>query len=411
MMPSSLSGFDEARYESAVSYISRLSRLFSSSDQAYIVYRFVEKLFCATTGAEDLASRDISFDAKRNSTGMGIKTFVANARTTIKREKVAEFTRDASSGAFASLPHENLARRVSELRNARVSSDAAEIGVKMEASLYHCLIRIPGAAFVHEEPYELIDLNGIRPITVSGAELDRFPAKTEGTVYFSDGKSYYQFLTAKNTLVKSFDLGSGYSSKSFATPIDDAIWEQVIGAPFFDTKQRDPDEVDGLEEGFGQDVAVLPLYSTRSRELKEVQESSAINMWLADGRPRKFGEAYISIPKAVHDKRPGFFPPRDSKFRLILPDGEVVSAKVCQQGDKALMSDPNDSLCRWLFKMIDGSEEEAKKRLIEGRGYTYEDLLEIGKDAVLITKDRATGDFGLSTAKIGAYEKFVGEAS
>jgi hypothetical protein len=61
--------------------------------------------------------------------------------------------------------------------------------------------------------------------------------------------------------------------------------------------------------------------------------------------------------------------------------------------------------------MIDGSEEEAKKRLIEGRGYTYEDLLEIGKDAVLITKDRATGDFGLSTAKIGAYEKFVGEAS
>lgn len=410
-MNRSLSGFDLAKYEPAVAYISRLSRLFSSSDQAYIVYRFVEKLFCATAGAEDIASSDISFDAKRQSSGFGIKTFLANSKNSRSSEKVAEFTRDAANGEFASLPHENLAHRVSELRNKRLASNAAEIGVQMSASIYHCLVRIPGAAFVHEEPYDLISLEDIRPITVSGKELDKFPSKTEGTVYFSDGKNSYKFLTAKNTLFKTFDLGSGYSSKMLSTPIDDTIWEQVIGAPFVDLQVGNPAPLEDSEEGFGQNVVVLPLYSTRSSVIKKVQESAAINLWLADGRPRKFGEAYISIPQAVHRTRPGFFPPRDSKFRLILPDGEVVSAKVCQENDKALMSDPNDALCRWLFKVIDGSEELAKKRLAEGKGYTYEDLLEIGKDSVLVRKNLETGDYHLSSAKVGTYERFLGEAT
>lgn len=406
-MTNSLSGFDFEAYSKAVAYISRLSRLYSTSDQAYVVYRFAEKLFCATTGAEDLSARDISFDAKLHNLGIGIKTFIAPGEKVSKREKVAEFTRDASRGTFVGLDHESLAVKISELRNARIMSDAAEIGVPATGGIYHCLVRLPGRALVHEEPYEQIKIDQIVPLDKGGKEIPHFSQQNSGTVYFSDGVSAYQFLTAKNTLVKSFDLGKAYSSPLIPTPIQDDIWGEVLGnlgkenGAAEDTESEQEFEMDDI------DYVVLPLYSTAKKSTRVVAEKSGINQWNAGGRERSFGEAYIPVPMDVHRLRPGFFPPRDVKFNLRLPNGETVTAKLCQENSKALMSDPNNKLCRWLFTMIDGSWEGARERFPAARPYSYEDLSKIGKDSVLIRWNSDLDAYTLESAPLGAYEAFL----
>ena len=409
----SLSGFDQRAYESAIAFISRTTRLYSSSEHAYIVYRFVEKLFCATTGAEDHSARDISFDAKLGEQGFGIKTFVASSPHVTKREKVAEFTRDASNGNLTGLRHESLALRVSELRNARVSSDASEIGVDISKSAYHCLVRLPGFAIVHEEPYRLIDVKNIYPLSVNGAPLDKFENRTEGTVYFSDGINSYQYMTAKNTLSKSFDLASFFVSPHLSTPIDENIWRDVFVDWSLETLPSDNkeaergvrSETEGAE--LEPEYIILPLYSTRSGAAKQVPSASGINQWNAAGRERSFGEAYIPIPAEVRRVRPDFFPGRDTKFPLLLPNGKIVSAKTCQADGKALMSAPNINLCQWLFSTIDGTWDAATRRFESRSPYTYQDLTRINKDSVKITRDRVRGCYVLESAPVGSFEDFI----
>jgi hypothetical protein len=143
-----------------------------------------------------------------------------------------------------------------------------------------------------------------------------------------------------------------------------------------------------------------------------VKEKSGINQWNAGGRKRKFGEAYIPIPQAIHKAYPKFFPPKDVKFNLLLPNGLVISAKVCQENNKALMSDPNTDLCEWLFTIIDKKLEIAQNRFVEVRTYTYDDLQKVGKDSVRITKiENQLNTYKLESCNLGSYEEFIGSDS
>ena len=60
----------------------------------------------------------------------------------------------------------------------------------------------------------------------------------------------------------------------------------------------------------------------------------------------------IPIPIEIHKRFPTFFPPRDQKFNLKVPTDEVLSAKVCQENSKALMTDPNKALSDWLLRKV-----------------------------------------------------------
>lgn len=63
-------------------------------------------------------------------------------------------------------------------------------------------------------------------------------------------------------------------------------------------------------------------------------------------------EVYIPVPKAIHKSCPEFFPARDCPFELVLPNGDSLSAKICQQGGKALMSSPNSALGEWILRKV-----------------------------------------------------------
>ena len=391
--------FDFDEYKKLLQAVGSMSGLFSDNDSPYIDSRFVEKLYIYSSKARDLTREDKSFDAIiKDDIGVGIKTFTTSSLKSSKSEKVAEFAKDATSGAFINLNLEEIAYKSSVLRNKRVQSDANEYGVDLEKSIYHCLIRTPGLAMVHEEPYPLININSIKPTDKQGKLINKF--KKTGHSYFTDGSANYSYNISKNVLFKRFDLMKFDNSPHIKIKIYNDIFSRILNWMKTDltvTKQKQK----------VKKFVVLPLYGYKNGN-KFLFPGSGLNQWNAGGRKRKFGEAYISVPAIIHKKFPGFFPKKDQKFKLVLPNNKKISAKICQQNDKALMSDPNEDLCDWLYTMIDGSLTNSKKRQKTKNIFTYSDLSSIGKDSVKITKISAK-QFHLSTMPIDSYEEFIND--
>ena len=76
-------------YFQLLELMARLSNLFSDNTIPYLNYRVTENLFCKYFDAENLSRTDTAYDAKKDSFGVGIKTFQLNNDSSV--EKVAEF--------------------------------------------------------------------------------------------------------------------------------------------------------------------------------------------------------------------------------------------------------------------------------------------------------------------------------
>ena len=156
----------------------------------------------------------------------------------------------------------------------------------------------------------------------------------------------------------------------------------------------------------GVDYVVLPLYSTRGKTAV-VPQKSGLNQWNAAGRRRDENEVYIPVPKSLNNNYPNFFPGHEVSFVLILPTGEELSAKICQAGDKALMSNPNSALGKWILRTVLQKQP--------GELVTMDDLVRFGIDSVLIEKTHTQDNTGQEKYKISfttsdyeSYEDFIG---
>jgi len=360
-------------YERLLKAVGSLSKLFSEAPEPYIAYRAAENLFCKAFEAENLSRSDASADASKNKIGFGIKTFLHKNGKSF--EKVAEFNSDHS--LFRALGTEEKIKKIAELRNERIETTKRIFG--LEQIIYHCITRQVGKILVYETPAPLIKIDEIKDLKANG-----------NTIQFSDSSAEYSFNVAKSTLYKRF-----------ITP-ENVLLEvpvRILEDPF--------DEIEKLITEAGlifapikvQPHVFLPLYSTRGGD-KKVPEKSGLNQWNASGRPRDPNEIYIPIPAWLHRKFPNFFPPRDQAFELTLPDRATMSAKVCQDNSKALMSNPNSALGKWLLRDV--------LNLPEREMLTYDKLQAIGLDTVVIYKtDNETYDIDFT--RIGSYEKFLNE--
>lgn len=81
-----------------------------------------------------------------------------------------------------------------------------------------------------------------------------------------------------------------------------------------------------------------------------------------------------------------FFSPRDISFKLHLPDNTILSAKLCQDGAKALMSNPNKDLGKWLIRKV--------LHIPIGKIVKYKDLIIAGFDSVIVYKN-SDADFAI----------------
>jgi len=331
--------------------MSSISSLFSESNTPYIDYRIVENLFCRCFNAENLSRSCIAIDARIGPIGVGIKTFVDTPF-----QKIAEFDKKREYTDTGDVIED--ACRVSELRNERL--DFSKDAYAIDDFIYHYVVRRPNRLSIHECSMDYIDLDSIKVTKQTGKGFD-----------FTDGKNRFRFSRSKSTILESFslehslyDFGVDFVEDPMRAIVEVYEGEFTIGEPSSQSIVQKP-------------TIVLPLFSTRGGV--HVPEKSGLNQWNAGGRRRDFDEIYIPYQKEDRDRIPGFFPARDTPFDLELPSGETISAKVCQDQGKAIMSNPNKELGRWLLRDV--------LHLDEGQLVTMDMLDSLGVNAVMFTKE------------------------
>jgi hypothetical protein len=363
-------------YTRMLATVGSLSRLFSDSDAPYLAYRAVENLFCRSFNANNLSRSDTSVDATKNNSGIGIKTFLHKNGQSF--QKIAEFNREMD--LFRDLPGEEKVRRISELRNERIFF--TQRNYNLQNMLYHCVTRSANRLLVSECPMDPINLNKIR-----------YKNTVRNGVQFEDDTNVYSFNISKSTLFKQFDAGDPLLNIGVVIIPDpfDAL-ERLLDEPGVRTVLAPAEPIESI---------YLPLYAG-SYGKKLVPEKSGLNQWNAAGRPRDPNEIYIHVPSVIHERFPGFFPDRDTPFSLILPNKSVLNAKICQENSKALMSNPNVALGKWLLRNV--------LNLKELELLTYEHLETLGVDSVAVYKESEL-HYSIDFTAIGTYEEFMQGAS
>ena len=355
-------------YKELLKVIGSLSRLFSEENTPYLNYRIAENIFCRSFKAQNLARKDSSYDATLDRIGIGLKTFSLKSNNSL--EKIAEF--NSISSDLRKLKGKKLAIEVAKARNERINSALRLYNVKQ--SIYHCIGRREELFEVFENDYLKVDLDSVKILRSTNSNI----------VKFEDQYYEYSFNISKSTLFKRFTVNE--SSK---------IEVKIVDDPFellFNLKEEffKKDLIDSY------DYVVLPMYSTQSKN-REVAEKSGLNQWNAEGRQRDYGEVYIPIPAKVRNLYSGFFPPRDEPFKLKIPTGEVFEAKVCQENSKALMTNPNKALSKWLLRTVLDLEE--------GELATRKHLDYLGFDSVKIVKKDT--HYEIDIMPNWSYEEFI----
>lgn len=386
---------EKSEYKKMLLTIGSLSNLFSESDCPYLAYRAHENIFCKYLNADNLARTDCSADAKKDNVGIGLKTWTGN-----DDQKVAEFGKLKKN--YADLTGLDLVKKISEYRNNRIRTTMNVHGISK--MIYHVVKRVPNKLLIMECNFDLIDIENIELIPEKG---------NDNNTYFSDGKHTYHFSISKNTLYMIFD----------DLILLDSVDVEIIDDPYTTLlKTMLSSKVSRVETDYvltsgemmntvkvnkTKEMLCLPLYSRRKNGDKFVAEKSGLNQWNAGGRARNVDELYIPYQAVDRNRNISFFPPRDTPFTLRLPNGENISAKVCQEADrnnpligKAIMSNPNKILGKWLLRDV--------FELPENTIVTYEILEQFGVDSVVFTKNSEL-DYSIDFSRIGTYEKFYGE--
>lgn len=336
-------------YESLLITIGALSNLFSESKTPYLDYRVVENIFCKAFNAKNLARFDCSADAQKGNIGIGIKTFLHNN----KSQKVAEFN-EYSREILSKTPEEQVLL-VSNLRNDRINFTKRTYNI--DEMIYHLVTRDDSKFYLVETPMDTIDINKIQILD-----------KNSKSVKFKDEKNEYSFLYSKNTLFKKFDLNNSL----LEIPVN------IIEDPYTFLKNTLYEKIGELRKDEKvKESVILPLYSEKNGE-RIVFEKSGLNQWNAGGRKRDINEVYVPIKASFYKENPNFFPDRETPFNVELPNGKIISMKICQENGKALMSNPNKVFGEWILRDV--------LALKEGEILTYEKLKSLGIDSILITK-------------------------
>lgn len=360
----------QSKYIEYLKLTGSLSRLFSDSLAPYLYYRAAENIFCLGFKAENLSRSDISIDSKKGKIGFGLKTFLHGNGKTF--QKVAEF--NAVREEYANKSDKEIVDFISLTRNKRL--DICLEGYGVDSLIYHCLTRSDNLISVYEFPMDKVQIDSIKKII-----------RNKNTIQFEDGINEYSFNLSKSTLYKRFICKDSLED----------IKVDILENPFEVLANLNKSETSILKEVSIYPFIYLPLYAPSSQDL-EPAIASGINQWNAGGRDRNQDELYIPVPSWIHKKFEGFFPNNnDDKFELELPDGQILNAKMCQDGQKGLMSNPNKALGKWVLRDV---LKVPIGTLVDRK---YLDM--IGIDSVIVFKLDDT-KYKIDFASSGKFEEF-----
>lgn len=421
-------------YKGMLKIIGSLSRIFSESDVPYLYYRAHENIFAKYFGLVNNSRSDDSADAysSEEKVGIGLKTWVGP-----NNQKVAEFGK--LHPKYKDLKGIELINKIAGYRNERIRVTKNAYG--LDTMLYHIVKRISKAMIIYEAAFDPIDILNIKLDPERG---------NDNSIYFTDGKHTYHFSLSKNTLYMNFDDMvelDRFSVEIIADPyevLSELLLKDIPSGTAKASTDNSPEvspkkhKTSYSQPVTPKDVAeavytsvpkknqlCLRLYATKPDGTKYVPDKSGLNQWNAGGRARDANEVYIPYLADDRARSDGFFPPRDKPFGLMLPNGEWISAKVCQgayprmpdaeyalltkeekaiedkkrQTGKAIMSNPNLKLGKWLLRDV---FELKPKTLV-----TYDMLRVFNIDSVMFTK-LSDNKFTVDFCVLGTYEKTYG---
>lgn len=362
----------QEKYKQLLKNFGSLSNLFSDSVSPYLPYRAHENIFCRSFEAENLARKDCTADAKKEKVGLGLKTWVGS-----DNQKVAEFNKQKPD--YTGLEGLELIKKIAEFRNERIRVTKNLYAI--ENMFYHVVKRVPHAMQVLECSLDEIDIPSIKLLS---------EGNTKTNPYFTDGKHTYHFLVSKSTLYMSFNdmqLIDDFEVDILDDPY--TLLETMFSTPtaqptsailnLFKEEQKDSLRLKLYSVGTEKQLHGAKGYPIENTEkLAYVPLKSGINQWNAGGRKRDEDELYIPYPAEAKAEKPDFFPKPDTIFTIVLPNGIELDAKVCQDGGKAIMSNPNKALGHWLLRDV---FEVAPRTVL-----TYGDLQKYGIDSVIFKK-------------------------
>lgn len=387
---------NQENYKNMLKIVGSLSNLFSDSESPSLYYRAHENIFCRYFEAENTSRKDNSADAVKDGLGIGLKTWVYS-----NNQKVAEFGK--LKPRYENLTGLNLVTEIAKYRNERIRVTMNMH--KLSNMIYHVVKRVPNEMQILETSFDFIDIENIQIIPNKG---------NQNNIYFTDGKRIYHFSTSKNTLYMLFndmELLDSFRVDFLDDPY--TLLEDFYKNSLATTTQKSTPKKEKL---------CLRLYKQQKDGTKQVPAKSGLNQWNAKGRPRNVNELYIPYPSIDRHRNPDFFPPRDTPFVLVLPDGTEISAKVCQGASaklstekynklsdeekairdkkalegKAIMSNPNNVLGKWLLRDV---LEIPEKQIV-----TYEMLEVFNIDSVMFTK-LEDNRYSIDFCELGTYEK------
>ena len=369
-------------YAEMLEAMGALSNLFADTPTPYLNYRATENILCRALHARNLSRSDCSVDAIKGKVGIGIKTFLnGNGRT---NQKIAEFNK--STHLYIGKEPKDIVEVIAMLRNERIQSTKRIYNIS--SMIYHCIVREPGKIQVFECNMDKIKIDSIKNIK-----------SKKNIITFEDGINEYSFNLSKSTLYKRF------YTENILLDIDVSIIKDphdiIRGLLEMNQIEKNYMVSEALETSMynaksEQEYILLPLYSIK-KGTKYVPEKSNLNQWNALGRSRHPDESYIKIPSWINKRFSDFFPPRNQNFKLMLPDTQILNAKVCQDNSKALMTNPNKDLGRWLLRHV--------MNLEDGELLTYSKLEQLGIDSVVIYKVD-NGVYTIDFRKVGSFELF-----
>ena len=314
--------------------------------------------------------------------GIALKTFLQNNGKTF--QKVAEFNKE--SYLIRNLKGLDLVKKVSQMRNERIKSTMRICN--LSDMIYHLITRSNKYMAIYEEYMDFVDIDKIELKSVSNS-----------TIHFTDKIHDYSFSLSKSTLLKKFDTSENKKIIGFNVEILEDPYNFLLSLKQNETIKNS--SVNFVDTDI-IDYVVLPLYSTKT---KRVEKKSGLNQWNADGRTRNKDEVYVSIPSWIHKDKQNFFiyntdDNKTAPFDVKLPNGNFLSMKVAQQGGKALMSNPNAALGKWILRDV--------LNLPYGYLVTKEQLDTIGIDSLKLSKMK-DGTYCLDFLKSGSFEDFEEE--
>ena len=363
---------DNTKYFDMLRLMAQLSKLFSENEVPYLDYRLAENLFCKYFEAENDARSCTAYDARLMHVGIGIKTFVLKGKQGDNSvEKIAEFNKLKKT--LNGLSGMDLAMQIAKYRNERM--EFANNQYDVNETQYHIVGRVEGTLRLFNTPYEFVNLEKLH--------IDK---DDETSCSFHDELNEYTFNKSKSVLLKRFVVPSDHKD----IPVE--ILEDPLSLleEFFADKNKQV--IVAKKHVRGEDYVILPLYSFNKKKGYFVPEKSGLNQFNAGGRKRNELEVYIPVPSALRDLFPHFFPSRDVPFTLLLPDGKKLSAKICQDGGKALMSNPNKELGEWILRKV---LKKSPWELV-----TMDDLDRLGFDSVCVENMHCKDEVGNKMYKI-----------